>query len=1056
MRISFLLLCMLCLRICLLAQAKQITGKVTDENGVPLNSISVGVKNTRTITTTKIDGSYSINAPENGTLVFTGVGYVTKEMSVAGQSSISVTLAIDAVALHEVVVTGTGVATEKKKLSIDVASVSSKDFSKSAILSVDQALVGKISGAQIQSPSGEPGQKANIILRGVNSLGSTTPIILVDGVQVTDINGLDIANVDRVEVAKGPAAGMLYGAQGANGVIQIFTKKGTRNKRPSVSLSSKVSFDQALIGNDLVAKKHHYQTDPQGNILDKNGNILQPDANGEWPDPAEEDFNTNYNLTNDKTYPASLPLYDHLDQAYEKAVSFSNSVNIAGGGEKSDYAFTFSRLDQQSVLNNKLTRMNLSANLGFELFKGFTFRNTTQTIFQNENLLSGAYNVTDRILFNPDALFLGTNNNRFELLNSFPWINFKSTYSGTDLIVVRPRDENQLNVLSEPDWHERNGKNTRIINNANLNYKFPKFVELDYKYGVEYWVSEFNDFYKNQEAAPQVDEGFWGPSKKGSMRRDYAKSLYQNSLATLYFRTDFQKDFNSSLPIKTTTQVSYDYRKLDYNSFYSQGLNLPQFPPYIISSAEQKVSGDGSFRYITFGWLVNQTVDFGNLFGVTGGFRSDYNSEFGDQQKPFNFGRGTAYFRLSELLKSDKLTEFKIRGAYGEAGIPPHEFNGLYYNRQSTLGTITLGNATALFLANTAGNPELGVQVVKELELGTDITYRPGLGDWLGRISFSGSVWRKKNNDIINLADLPPSSGVQNIPENLIDLEVKGIDLSLDADMYTSKSLAWQFGVRFGTFNTKVTRIANGQPVVSGVFAVTQGQSLGDFYTVTALTSVGQLRPDKTPYIDPADYGDYEVVNGMVVNKTTKRVVLTDPNDQKVVGNAYPDFNMSFFNTVTFKQNLSLSFQFDWIQGNSIYNITKQWMYRDRIQKDFDKAVTIDGQTGSYVNFWNSLYNSVQRTGFFVEDGSFLRLRDVTLSYSIANPFKQKWVKNVVLTASGRNLLTFTNYSGLDPEATTGQDSQGNATLGTGSNIGVDYFGVPNLKSYQLGINLQF
>ena len=107
--------------------------------------------------------------------------------------------------------------------------------------------------------------------------------------------------------------------------------------------------------------------------------------------------------------------------------------------------------------------MNLSANLGFELFKGFTFRNTTQTIFQNENLLSGTYSITDRILFNPDVLFLGTNNNRFELLNSFPWINFKSTYAGTDLIVVRPRDENQLNVLSEPEWHERKGKNMRII-----------------------------------------------------------------------------------------------------------------------------------------------------------------------------------------------------------------------------------------------------------------------------------------------------------------------------------------------------------------------------------------------------------------------------------------------------------------------------------------------------------------------------------------------------------------------------------------------------------------
>src|SRR5438477_2790222 len=618
MRKLFLFLCMFCLEISLLAQTKQVTGKVTDENGLPLSSISVHVKNSRIGISTKIDGTFSLNVPENATLVFTGVGYLPKEISVAGQSAVNVSLAIDAVSMHEVVVTGTGVATEKKKLSIDVASVSNKDFSTSAILSIDQALVGKIAGAQIQSPSGEPGQKANIILRGVNSLGSTNPIILVDGVQVTDINGLDIANVEKVEVAKGPAAGMLYGAQGANGVIQIFTKKGTKNRRASISLNSKVSIDNAILGNDLVATKHHYKTDAQGNILDQNGNTLVPDANGQWPDPAEEDFNTNFELTNDKAYPATLPLYNHLKQAYRQAVSYNNSLNIAGGGEKSDYSFTFSRLDQQSVLSNKFTRMNLSSNLGFDLFKGLTFRNTTQTIFQNENLLSGTYNVTDRILFNPDVLFLGTNNNRFELLNSFPWINFKSTYPGSDLIVVRPRDENQLNVLSEPDWHERNGKNTRIINNANLNYKFPKFVELDYKYGLEYWVSEFNDFYKNQETAPQVAVAFWGPSPKGSLRRDYAKSIYQNSLATFYFRTDFQQDFKIKLPIKTSTQVSYDYRKLDYTSFFSQGLNLPQYPPFIISNAEQKVSGDGSFEYLTFGYLVNQTVDFGNLFGLTG------------------------------------------------------------------------------------------------------------------------------------------------------------------------------------------------------------------------------------------------------------------------------------------------------------------------------------------------------------------------------------------------------------------------------------------------------
>ncbi len=703
---------MLCMLLCLAtawAQNKQVSGKVTDVSGNPIPGITVKVKGQKGGVSTDISGNFSISVPSNATLQFTGIGYEPVDVNVSNRSTVELQMAIEAKSLSEVVVTGTGVATDRKRLSIDVASVNSKDFSKSAILSVDQALIGKVAGAQIQTPSGEPGQKANIILRGVNSLGSTTPIILVDGVQVTDITGLDIASVDRVEVAKGPSAGMLYGAQGANGVIQIFTKKGGRNKRTSVFLNSKVSFDNAILGNggNLVMSKHHYKTDAQGNILDQNGNPIAPAADGQWPDPAEEDFNTNFDLANTKSFPAGLPLYNHLDQAYQQAVSYSNSIGLSGGGDKSDYTFTFSRLDQKSVLNNTLTRMNLSTNLGFELFKGFTFRNINQTIFENENLLSGTYNVTDRILFNPDVLFLGTNNNRFELLNSFPWIDFRSKYTGTDLTVVRPRDENQVNVLSEPDWHSREGKHTRIINNANLNYKFPKFFELDYKYGIELWQSEFSDMYKNQEAAPQVDAAFWGPSNRGSLRVDNAKSTYQNSLATLFFRTDLEQDFQSRLPIKATTQISYDYRKLKYNSTYSQGINLPQYPPAIISTAEQKVSGDGSLEYITFGYLVNETIDWGNLFGVSGGFRSDYNSEFGDQKKPFNFWRGTGYFRLSELLKIKNLTDFKIRGAYGGAGIPPHEFNGDYYMRQTTLQTIQLGDKTALFLANTAGNPNL-------------------------------------------------------------------------------------------------------------------------------------------------------------------------------------------------------------------------------------------------------------------------------------------------------------------------------------------------------------
>jgi hypothetical protein len=882
---------------------------------------------------------------------------------------------------------------------------------------------------------------------------------LVDGVQVTDINGLDVSNVDHVEIAKGPSAGMLYGAQGANGVIQIFTKKGSRNRQPSITLISKVSIDNVILGKDktLSAKFHHFTEDANGNILDRNGAVLKPDSLGMWPEPAEDDFNTNFDLKNDKTYPANLPLYNHLEQAYKTAISTTNSLSISGGGNKTDYSFTLSHIDQKNVLSNHLRRTNLSANLGFELFKGFTARNSTQLILQDENLLSGTYNVTSRILFNVDDLFKGTNNNRFEMINSYPWIDFRAKYPGTDLTVVRPRDENQRNVLSEPDWHSRYSKDNRIINNSNLNYKFPRFVELDFKYGIELWNSDFQDLYKNQEAAPQVDLAFWGNTPQGSVRDDHAKSTYQNALSSIYVRTDFKKDFKINVPITTSTQFSYDWRKLEYNSFFAQGVNLPQYPPANISSTAVKTSGDGSLEYITYGYLVNQTIDFGSLFGVTGGFRSDYNSQFGDQKKPFTFGRGTAYFRPSELIKARVLNDWKIRGAYGAAGIPPNEFDGEYYSRQTTLGSTQLGQGVGLYLPNILGNKNLKVQVVRETEIGTDVTIVPNSKEWFNRINLSFTWWNKNNKNNIQYVDLPPSSGAQQIRDNLIDLTVKGADASLDAGMFTNKTVDWQLGVRFGTFKTRVDKVANGRDFVNGLFIVKEGESLGNFYTSTPLTSIDQTRQaDKSRYIPEADASQYEIVDGIVVNKTTKRAVLTDATDQRISGNAYPDFTMSFINNVTLWQKLTISMQWDWYHGNDIYNLTRQWMYRDRLHKDFDKAITINGETGAFVNFYNSLYNSVQRTGWFVEGGSFMRMRDLTLIYQLGNVIKVQWVKGLALTASGRNLLTITKYEGLDPEATSAQDSQGNRTVGAGSNIGVDYFSIPNLRSYQFGINVQF
>jgi len=248
----------------------------------------------------------------------------------------------------------------------------------------------------------------------------------------------------------------------------------------------------------------------------------------------------------------------------------------------------------------------------------------------------------------------------------------------------------------------------------------------------------------------------------------------------------------------------------------------------------------------------------------------------------------------------------------------------------------------------------------------------------------------------------------------------------------------------------------NGADIINGVFSIREGQEIGLFYMRDPLTSLEQTRPDGTPYIDPATKSDFEIVNGIVVNKNTKQAIITDADDQKVIGSAYPRFNASFINTFNIYRNLVVSFQWDWYQGNKIYNLVNQWLYRDRQSKDYDVPLNIAGQSGTYVNYYNSLYNSVQPLGYFIEDGSFLRLRDLSLTYDFTSNLNLKWVRQVALTLAGRNLVTFTDYSGLDPEATGNEDSQGNAAVGVGAVKGSDYFRVPNLKSYQISLNIGF
>ncbi|MFY7964881.1 MAG: SusC/RagA family TonB-linked outer membrane protein [Chitinophagaceae bacterium] len=1017
------------------------TGKVVDEKGAAISGATVLEKGTKNGTTTASDGSYTLKVKNGADLLFRAIGF--EDLFVSANKAKQVVMKDDSKTLTEVVVTGVGVATSKKKIPIEVASLNIKDAAKSTLGSVEQALMGKIAGAQVQFQSGTPGTGASIILRALNSFGGSYPLILFDGIEVSDLNGIDLATVDRVEVVKGAAGGALYGAQGGNGVIQIFSKRGSSNKKAQISITSQVSSGSIIRPkNSPIAQYHSFQTNAQGFITSSGAQIVA-DANGAWGNPDFLDASANPSVLNNKVYKEKV--YDHLSQAYSNAITTNNSINVNGGGEKSDYAFTLSRYDERNVLSNSYKRTSLGSNVGFELLKGLTLRNNLQAIFTEDNLLSG----------DPDASIGGTSSGRFALFNSFPYIDFMHRDPNGNLVVsANGGDKTTRNPLSEPEWRIKNTTRTRLIENLNLNYKVNRFVELDYKYGVELNITDGSNMYKNQSGAAQAATSYWGQTLSGSLRNDYDNVTRQNSLATLLLKFDFEKDFKINLPIKSTTQVSYDYRKTKATSYFAQGTVLPTFPPYNISVATNKTSGDYYSTFITFGTLFNQTFDYKDLMGISIGFRSDYSSKFGEGGgSAQNFSRGTFYFRPTELFKIKGLQEWKIRGAFGGAGIQPDG----PYDRQTTLSVQQLGNTSTISNQSALSNPALRLQVVKELEIGTDLTFKTNSKKWFPIISTALTVWSHKADDLIRRAPLAITTGAASILDNVAAITSNGIDFSVDATVLQTKNLDWNFSGRLGTTKATVTKLYRGLPSSDGYFNVKENEEIGLFNYMSPLTSIDQLNGNtKVPYIAAADANKYEVVNGMVVDTASKKVMMTSSDDTKNAGSAYPKFTASFTNTFTINKVWTVSFQLDWIYGNKIYNTSRQWLYRDRLSADFDKPVTIGGKTGAYVAYYNSLYNSVSPTTWFVESGSFARLRDLSITYNI--PTSVKFLKNSSFTVSGRNLFTITNYSGLDPEATGTADAQGNLAGESGKYAGavkgIDYFGVPNLKSFQVSLRI--
>lgn len=1033
-------------------QKTTISGKVIDESGAAVIGATIVEKGTKTGTITMPDGTFKISARPATKLIVSAIGFTAQE--VAATDNLTVQLHLDTKSLGEIVVTGVGVATSKKKLAFAVESVTADKLPQAPTASVDQALVGKIAGAQISSTSGVPGAQTNILLRGINTINAlgrgTTPMILLDGIQLsaTSLNSIDLNAVERVEVVQGAAAATIYGAQGANGVIQLFSKKGKPGKM-NIDMSSSVSRNEVLNVGDLRKSRfNNFKANAAGEVIGSSGAPLSWDPNtGIYKE------NVIYNSLDptgkaDKPYDKNLKYYDHFKMFFKPTTTYNTSVVVSGGSEKMDYAFAVSNNHQESIFKNNgaYDRSNFSVNVGTELYKGLKFRSVTQLIY------------TKNTIENQNVIYAINNARPFANYDDVMSDGNYSYYYG-DAVGVNANNPNY-----NAQYTDATGNKVDIVQTFNLNYKLPKFLELDAKYGINYQRNDSTFIYGDQsDNLNVINQRGWlsnynNTDATGEMTKYNVSVFFQHFTGTATFNTDFQKDFNLALPIRTSTTAAFDWRYNTFKQYITHGEGTPSFAPHTLKDyATRNIDMDLKEPFVTFGYLVNQRIEWGDIAGISGGFRSDYSSAFGKGSKPFTFPRGDAYVRLSSLNfwqdggVGGIITEFKLRAAYGEAGIQPGPFQ-----RYTVLTPRSVGAGSVLYPGTAQRNPNLDVEVSKEFEGGTDLSFNILKGSWLQNAGLSVTYWKRSTNNAIYDTDAPASSGTGTLVDNAFSLESKGWQASLNIGVLSTQNFSWDFTTNFSRQSSEITAVS-GNPVViissagSTNYVLAPGLKVGQIFGNKALHSLEDRDASGNLYIAEADKGSYEVAsNGYVVNKATKQPIFSP--EKVSFGDPNPKFNASFINYFSFKDFVTFSMQWDWINGSHLYNQTKEWMYRDGIHSDYEKPITINGETGAWTAFYRGVYQAQGNNGtkdYFYEDASFMRLRNLSVGFDFARFFKIKGIRKIQLVLTGRNLVTLTDYTGMDPEI-----SSGNAN--SPWDRGTDHNTMPNYKSYQVGLNLGF
>lgn len=1020
-KIAFLLL-LQCAALLVSAQVR-ISGRVTDAENKGIANISVLVRGTTNGTSTDAEGNYSLqaNLPAGTYQVdFSGVGFRSGSQSVqvsgAGQYTASLQLAVDALKMDEVVVTGTAAGTTRRQLGNYISSVNADDLNKGAASNVLTALQGKTAGAQIIQNSGDPAGGVSVRLRGISSVGSSSePLYIIDGVivnnatnrvtntqnnydgnnfvgnigqnRMVDINPSDI---DRIEVLNGAAAAAIYGSRANAGVIQIFTKKG-RSGAPQINVSTSVMASK-------LRKK-----------LEVN---MAPTKFGGSPDLQTQDI-----ITPALTNTTPVQRYDYQDYIFRTGTGTDNNVSVSGGSDNTRYYLAGSYFHNEGIIKNTD-------------FRRFSFRaNVDQNINSKLSFNLGLNYVNSAANEKPDGNSFYSPMNSVTILGNFHDIFARDALGNLKAIGERGR-VNPVSVIEDFDQKQ---ETNRVLANLGMKFRPAKGLTFDYTLGIDNYAQNGTTYMP--PFAYNVSTAFFG----GGATLDPTLNGYASTGNNQFFQINndisgnYQYDITPD--IGATTQVGYSVQYERNRFSLLQGRGLSPFVETVNGASTVLPSIDDRTELSISGAYLQQNFRLFNRLFLTGAVRVDGSSVFGKNQ------RNQVYYKASgSYLLSDNSfwresmpwwSTAKLRAAYGESG----NLTGIgAYESVNAYSTNAYLGRTALYSSSRLANENVKPERQKELEIGTDLSF---FGQRLG-LQFNW--YRKHVEDLLINRQIAPTNGFSSLLDNLGSLENKGIEIVLNASPVSNNDLRWDITAIYNRNRNKVLEVGPSLTLFStnggAPVALLEGYPVGIFYgTFFAVDANGNQVKNAAgfPQIEkgiqngPVTYTPQRDASGIPTGTTLRRVI-GDPN---------PDYTASLVNELAYRK-FNLRFQFDAVQGVDVFNAD----FRTR-QGVGNGKVAEQEHLGQLPRGWvNSVY---QIEEWRVDDGSFVKLREVALSYSFG---KLRFFNDLTLSLSGRNLISWDNYKGYDPEV----NATGQSTLLRG----IDFGTVPIPATFKFGVSARF